>query len=433
MFPVHVEAFLQHHAEFAPPGVILRGILVGHILQGVENLLDDVLTDVGDNLVVLQDFTGHVQRQVFAIDHAAHKAQPRRQQVLAVVHDKDFLHVELEAVQCVVVPDVERGLRRNVHEAPEFLGTFSVAVAPCGRFVGFVADDVVEILVLFFGDFLFALAPQGLLFVQAFFGLFFDFALVVLGRFRVEVDAVANKAAVLLDDVLDFPFAGEVFGIFVVLQVQSNLGADLVERGFRNFEVAGAFGGPQVTLFFAGLEREDFDLLCDHEHGVETHTELADEIDAALVAFLEVLDEVLGAATGDGTEAVDQVFLVHADTVVFDNDALAFLVHRDIDAELSAHREQVGVREREETALVECVRRVRNELAQEDFLVAVKGIDHQVQHVANFGLELHLFCCHFNLLFRSHFVLWGRYALRSGLCPFEVNDVAFTGALLLNF
>ena len=398
MFPVHVEAFLQDHAEFAPPGVVLGSILVGHVLQGVEHLLDDVLTDVRDDLVVLQDFTGHVQRQVFAIHHAAHKAEPRRQQVLAVVHDKDFLHVELEAVQSVIVPDVERGLRRNVDEAPKFLGTFGVAVAPGGRFVGFVADDVVEILVLFFGDFLFALAPQSLLFVQAFFGLFFHFALVVLGRFRVEVDAVAHESAVLLDNILDLPFAREVFGVFVILQVQSNLGADLVERCFRNLEVAGAFGGPQVTLLLAGLQGQHFDLLRDHEHGVETHTELADQIDATLVAFLQVLDEVLGAATGDGAEAVDQVFLVHADTVVFDNDALAFLVHRNVDAELRALRKQVGVREREETALVECVRRVRNELAEEDFLVAIKGVDHQVQHVANFCLEFHLLCCHFTSL-----------------------------------
>ena len=298
-------------------------------------------------------------------------------------------------MQSVVVPDVERSLGRDVDQAPEFLGTFGVAVAPGGRFVGFVADDVVEVLVLFLGHFLFALAPQGLLFVQAFLGLGFDFALVVLGRFRVEVNAVAHEAAVLLHDVLDLPFAREVFGVLVVLQVERNLRADLVERGFGNLEVAGAFGGPQVALRFAGLEGQHFDLFGDHEHGVETHTELANQIDASLVAFLQILDEVLGAATGDGAEAVDQVFLVHADTVVFDNDALAFLVHRDIDAELRAHREQVGVREREETALVECVRRIRNELAQEDFLVAVKGIDHQVQHVANFGLELHLFCCHY--------------------------------------
>jgi hypothetical protein len=66
-------------------------------------------------------------------------------------------------------------------------------------------------------------------------------------------------------------------------------------------------------------------------------------------------------------------FLVHADTVVFDNDSLAFLVHRNIDAELRALRQEFCVRKREETALVECVRRVRNELAQEDFLVVCKG------------------------------------------------------------
>ena len=433
MFPVHVEAFLKDHAEFTPPSVVLSDILVGHVLQGIEHLLDHMLADVRDNLVVLQDFTGHVQRQVFAIHHAAHKAEPRRQQVLAVVHDKDFLHIELETVQSVVVPNVERSLRRNVDEAPEFLGTFSVAVAPGGRFVGFVADDVVEILVLFFGDFLFALAPQSGLVVQTFFGLFFEFALVVFRCFRVEVNAVAHETAVLLDNVLDLPFAREIFGVFVVLEVKRNLGAHLVERGFRNFEIARAFGAPQVTLRFASLERQDFDLLCDHEHGVETHTELTDEIDAALVGIFQVLDEVLGAATSDCTQAVDQVFLVHADTVVFDNEALAFLVHRNIDAQLCAHREEAGVRKREETTLVECICCVRNQFAEENFLVAVKGVDHQVQHVANFGLELHLFCCHFNLLFRSHFVLWGRYALRSGLCPFEVNDVAFTGALLLNF
>ena len=56
---------------------------------------------------------------------------------------------------------------------------------------------------------------------------------------------------------------------------------------------------------------------------------------------------------------------------------------------------ELFVREREESALVECVRCVRDELAEEDFLVAVKGVNHQVQHVANFGLEFHLLCCHY--------------------------------------
>ena len=50
-----------------------------------------------------------------------------------------------------------------------------------------------------------------------------------------------------------------------------------------------------------------------------------------------------------------------------------------------------GVGQRLEAQLVAGVGGVRDQLAQEDLLVAVQGVDHQVQQLLDFGLEAQCF------------------------------------------
>ena len=55
--------------------------------------------------------------------------------------------------------------------------------------------------------------------------------------------------------------------------------------------------------------------------------------------------------------------------------------------------EQRGVGERLEAQLVAGVRGVGDQLAQEDLLVAVQRVDHQVEELLDLGLEAEGFAC----------------------------------------
>jgi hypothetical protein len=66
-------------------------------------------------------------------------------------------------------------------------------------------------------------------------------------------------------------------------------------------------------------------------------------------------------------------------------------VELERDLELAGGHE-LRVRERLEADLVEGVGGVRDQLAQEDVLMRVERVDHQVQQLADLGLELVAFC-----------------------------------------
>ena len=272
-----------------------------------------------------------------------------------------------------------------------------MGMLPGERFAAVVRDGRVEVLVLFFRDFLRALAPERRLVVQAGRFLGFRFALVVLRRLVVQVDAVGDELRILADDAFDAPFGREVVEILAVLQVERDFRSHAFFRHVGDFVGAAAVRAPQVSGFLAGLARENLDLACDHEDGIEPDAELSNQIDVRLVGILQVLHEMLRSRTGDRAEAAFEVFLVHADAVILDGQRPALGIDGQVDSQLGAFGEERRVREGKEAALVERVRGVRNQLAEKDFLVAVEGMDHQVEKILHFGLEFFFFCCHFYL------------------------------------
>ena len=85
-----------------------------------------------------------------------------------------------------------------------------------------------------------------------------------------------------------------------------------------------------------------------------------------------------------------------ADAVVGDGDRTGFLVERHADLEVAIITIERRIVQRFEAQLVAGIRGVGNQLAQEDFLVAVQRVDHQVQQLLDFGLKAQRFlvCAH---------------------------------------
>ena len=100
------------------------------------------------------------------------------------------------------------------------------------------------------------------------------------------------------------------------------------------------------------------------------------------------------AGARDGAEVALQLLLGHADAVVGDGEGARFLVGGEEDLEVLAPQLDGVVGEGLVGQLVHRVAGVGDQLPQEDLLVGVDGVDHQIQQPLGLGLEL--FLCHDN-------------------------------------
>ena len=95
-------------------------LLLGDLCEHLEALLHEILLDDSQDLVLLQGLAGDVQRQILRVHHALHEVQPLRHQLLAVVHDEDAAHVQLDVVALLLgLEEVEGRPAGNEQQGPE--------------------------------------------------------------------------------------------------------------------------------------------------------------------------------------------------------------------------------------------------------------------------------------------------------------------------
>ncbi|MNO62877.1 hypothetical protein D3C76_535590 [compost metagenome] len=211
-----------------------------------------------------------------------------------------------------------------------------------------------------------------------------------------QLDGQRDVVGILLDDVAQAPAVGEFF--LALLQVQDDAGAALGLVDGGDLELTLALRRPVHALAgrCTGAAGEHVDLVGDDEGAVEAHTELADQVRILLLVAGQVLQEVGGAGLGDGAEVGDHVLAAHADAVVFEGDGLGVLVEADADLQLGTAFQQLRLGQGFETQLVGGVRGVGNQFAEEDFLVRIEGMDHQMKQLLHFGLKTQSFFLSFH-------------------------------------
>ena len=107
----------------------------------------------------------------------------------------------------------------------------------------------------------------------------------------------------------------------------------------------------------------------------------------AAFGLLQILQELARARPGNGAEVLCQLGLGHANAVVPNRQRAGRCVRDDADLQDLSVVQQSWLFQCCETSLVERVGGVRNQLAQEDLLVAVQGVDHQIEDLADLGLK----------------------------------------------
>jgi hypothetical protein len=203
------------------------------------------------------------------------------------------------------------------------------------------------------------------------------------------VGVIAHDAAqlVLLQQRIELV---PVLGIgLVVAQVQGHVGSALGAVDVLDGEVAAAFGRPADA--FRGRQARaaalDHDALRDDERRIEAHAELADEIGVLGGVAGQPAEELPRAGAGDGAEIGDRLFAAQADAVVRDPDRAGLAVDGDADLQLGVAGIERVVVDGLEAQLVAGIRRIGDQLAQEDLAVAVERVDHEIEQLLDLGLE----------------------------------------------
>ena len=216
-------AFLEHAPELLPDRGVLVFVVLGEIFEERQDALDAAGADRLHRLRLLQDLARDVKRQIVGIDHAAHEAQVRRHELLRVVHDEHALDVELDAVSVIAVPQIERGMRGDVEKQGVLLLPFHVRVGPGERRLEIVADVLVELLVLLFGDLRLGPRPERRSLV--------DLLVLVLQPLRVLVFIHISFQSLFLHQDRN----GDVIGILAQDRAQAESGEELV-LGFAQMQ-----------------------------------------------------------------------------------------------------------------------------------------------------------------------------------------------------
>jgi len=97
---------------------------------------------------------------------------------------------------------------------------------------------------------------------------------------------------------------------------------------------------------------------------------------------------LLRAGPGDSAEILTNLIPVHTNTTIKDGDGSVFCVSRDADIKvLTTGRFSRGD---VEPLLLECIGAVTEKFTEEDLLVRVDGLGHDVEEFACFGFEFAL-------------------------------------------
>ncbi len=86
----------------------------------------------------------------------------------------------------------------------------------------------------------------------------------------------------------------------------------------------------------------------------------------------------------------DQFLLVHADSCIGNGEGLLLLIQFQVDPRRIGNRLVRVVHQRQVAQLVERVRGVRDQFAQKNFRMRVKGMNDQLQELIDFSLEFTL-------------------------------------------
>ena len=269
-------------------------------------------------------------------------------------------------------------LRRDEQQRANRQRRVGIEMQPVKRRVLIVPDVFVKLVVFRVLDLRLVARPQRLDGV--------DFLPVHLDRQRHEV-------RVALDDPLDLPSLRKL----IVLQMHDDLrpARKVIRRLDLIARLPIALPLPPL-LTRTAAPRKNGDLIRDHERRIKAHAKLPDERRihrAALRLRLELFDERLRSRVCNRPEIFNQLPVRHADARIRERDRLRRLIRREGHLQRRIRLRDFLPARLQKAQFLRGIRRIRNQLADEDLLIRVERMDDKIEELRDLGLELMFLWC----------------------------------------
>lgn len=148
-----------------------------------------------------------------------------------------------------------------------------------------------------------------------------------------------------------------------------------------------------------GSSAKNGDLIRRHERRIKAHAKLPDErrihraASRGLRLRLELLDERLRSRMRNRPEIFNQLAMRHADARIRERDCLRRLIRRDGHLQRRIRLDDFLPARLQEAQFLRGIRRIRNQLADEDLLIRVERMDDKIEKLRDLGLELMFLWC----------------------------------------
>ena len=115
---------------------------------------------------------------------------------------------------------------------------------------------------------------------------------------------------------------------------------------------------------------------------------MPDQLTILLLITAQLLHESGRARFGDGAQIVHHLIAGHTNTVVIDGDGFGVGVCAHTNPVISAAG-KAPIANYRESMFIDCVRRIRDQLPQEDFPIGIERMNHEVKQTLRLGLKAH--------------------------------------------
>ena len=357
---------------------------------------------------MLQHFTGDIQTQIGAVHNAADKAEAIRQNVCAVFHNHHAVGVQFQTRLEVPAVKISGGHGGNEQHCLVGHGALGIDPNHGDGLVGVIEHLLIVFLALVIGNLALAPLPNrhhgvhhgvhqfclvlvlGLAVFVLFLGLYKLIVLNIHGNGPTDIIGVFPHQITNGNLIQE---GGIIFAVGIRLDVHNHFRAHVgFLRAGGNGVAVGAGADPLSAGFLTVFQGTDRHLVRNHKGGVKAHAELTDDVGIVLAQIVFFGLELQRAGLCNHAQILLHILCVHTDAVIPHGDGPGVVVHKDFDFEIVFLVGHLIVRQRQIAQLVDSVGRVGNDFPEEDFLVSVDGVDHQIQKP--FGFRFKLSFCH---------------------------------------
>ena len=304
--------------------------------------------------------------------------------------------VQLQARFVIRIIQIKWGAARNEEQCRIFDGPFGFGMEDFHGVFPFVELVFEEILVFFRLDVRFIARPQRLHGIEGprfdlfFFRCIFDSLAIGIFWFFlgyvIHGNRITDVIGILLHQTGNRHLIGIIFFTLVAVEILAQMEDDgrTVFRFFTFFQAVRTITGrfPFIGLFFTSLAGNDRHRISYHEGRIKADTELADEVFVrriAVLGFLQFFQKGFRPRFGNGPQILHQVFFIHAQAIIGNSQRVGIGIGCQVDFKSRIPFQDVAVGQRFIMKLIDCIGCVGYEFTQENFMIRIDRMNHQVQ------------------------------------------------------